>query len=83
MLVPSLVDFAKISEFLELERKTFIKINNLSEEDEFIRNIEASKEILTFLETIQSNLKKIFDLHPYLVDLFDKEFGSFQNFVQK
>ena len=78
-LVPSLVDYAKISEFLELERKTFIKINNLSEEDEFIRNVETSKKILSFLETIQSKLKKILENQLQKKHAFYKDVGDLKN----
>jgi hypothetical protein len=50
-------DFAAIRNLLESERRTIIKINKFSEEDEYVRSVEDAGLVLDLVEEIQTKDK--------------------------
>jgi ATP-dependent RNA helicase SUPV3L1/SUV3 len=81
--VPSLVDFEEVKNQLETERKTIIKINSFSDDEEYVRSLEDAAIILDFIKDIQQNLYTFFLEYPSLTPLFGKEFIPFYDFVQR
>ncbi|OUR93456.1 hypothetical protein A9Q84_18455 [Halobacteriovorax marinus] len=81
--VPSLVEFDDVKDQLETERKTIIKINNFSDDDEYVRSLEDASIILDFVRDIQKSLHAFFTEFPSLIPLFGKEYIPFYDFLQR
>lgn len=82
--VPGLIDFDSLSNILESERKSLIKINNFSQEDEaFVRTSEDAAFVLLTLKEIHLNLNELFEEHPSLIGLFSEEFMNYNEFIQR
>ncbi|ATH09067.1 hypothetical protein BIY24_14275 [Halobacteriovorax marinus] len=81
--VPSLVDFEEVKNLLESERKTIIKINSFSDDEEYVRSTEDAALILDFIKEVQQSLHTFFLEFPSLVPLFGKEYTTFYDFVQR
>lgn len=84
--LPTLPQYSAMERVLELERKTFVKINGLDNDDnndEFARPVEKATVILNALEKIQKHLWNFFSLNPSLISLFDIEFISFRQFLRR
>ncbi|MBT7610412.1 MAG: hypothetical protein HN576_11695 [Bacteriovoracaceae bacterium] len=81
--IPNLADFEKIKELLPLERKTIIKINGFSQEEDYVRSIEDATIILIFLSKVQTHLRKFFKKNLSLLSLFKHEYGAFSEFVNR
>jgi hypothetical protein len=47
--IPELPDYKNLKDFLELERKTLVKVESFSEDDEFIRDLPGATEVLNIL----------------------------------
>ena len=54
--VPSLVDFEEVKSQLETERNTIIKINKVSDSEEYVRSLEDASLILDCVKGIQQSL---------------------------
>jgi len=77
--IPALIDFDSLSSILESERKSLLKINNFSQDDEgFVRSTEDANKILETLKFIQKDLSTLFGEFPTLMGLFDTEFVAFE-----
>ena len=76
-----LVDYKSIEKAIDQERQAFIKVQAFSEDAEEVRSTEEAGKILSFLETIQTNLFNLFQEHPSLEELFDREFVSFKDLL--
>ncbi|GAB4013754.1 MAG: hypothetical protein Fur0010_10960 [Bdellovibrio sp.] len=82
--VPALIDFESLINILDSERKSIIKLNNFSQEDEdFIRSNEDAKLVLFTLEKIQKLLNDLFSEYPSLIGLFNEEFMNYHEFIQR
>ncbi|PIP95240.1 MAG: hypothetical protein COW00_13900 [Bdellovibrio sp. CG12_big_fil_rev_8_21_14_0_65_39_13] len=82
--IPDLIDFDSLSSILESERKSLLKINNFSQDDEgFVRSTEDANKILETLKFIQKDLSTLFGEFPTLMGLFDTEFVAFEEFIQR
>lgn len=81
--VPSLVQFDEVKEQLETERKTIIKVNNFSDDDEYVRSLEDAAIILDFVRDVQKPLHGFFTEYPSLIPLFGKEYVPFYDFLQR
>lgn len=76
-------DYAGIEDVLEISRKVYLETLSDSQESEFIRSIDEAKVILHSLRDIQVNLMSLFKETPSLESLFEKEFGSFNEFLAR
>ncbi|MCP4912484.1 MAG: hypothetical protein GY909_05150 [Oligoflexia bacterium] len=80
----NLPDYSNIRNFLDSERKTIIKVNGFSGEDEsFVREIDDAKLVLTFLEEIQTEIRSFLKEYPSLSKSFTKEYIPFNEFVSR
>lgn len=80
---PALPDFKGIRELLDQERKTLIKVNSFSENDEYLRTEEDAEIILNFVERVQTVLWNAFKEYPSLVSIFNTEYINFFEFLQR
>jgi ATP-dependent RNA helicase SUPV3L1/SUV3 len=76
-------DFAAIRNLLESERRTIIKINKFSEEDEYVRSVEDAGLVLDLVEEIQTKLDKFFKEYPSLTSKFNKDYISYIEFINR
>ena len=74
-----LPDYAQLLQFLEFERKAFERVHTFGE----IRKPEHAREIISFLQLMQTNLLRCFLKYPSLVVLFDQQFLPFAQFLQR
>ncbi|MCF8058586.1 MAG: hypothetical protein K9K67_04765 [Bacteriovoracaceae bacterium] len=82
--VPTLPDFDVIRKFIDSERKTIIRVNELRNEDiDYVREINEAKEILDFVEEIQKSIHEFFSTYPSLINLFNKDFLPLAEFFQR
>ena len=82
--LPALPDFQVIKTFLEAERKTIIRVHELSnDETDYIRESPEALIVLDFIEKIQRELHLFFSEFPSLSGLFQKEFISLNEFFQR
>lgn len=81
--VPSLVDFEEVKNQLETERNTIIKINKVSDSEEYVRSLEDAALILDCVKGIQQSLFTFFLEYPSLIPLFGKEYIPFYDFIQR
>jgi ATP-dependent RNA helicase SUPV3L1/SUV3 len=81
--IPKLPDFDKLKELLPIERKTIIKVNGFSQEDDYVRSIDDAVLILEFLSDIQPMLRLFFKKNHSLLTIFKKDFGLFSEFVDR
>lgn len=82
--LPQLPPFESLRENLENERKTLLKVNSFTGEDEdFVRSTEDAVVILDFIEKVQVELLKLFTESPSLMTLFHNDFMSVQEFFQR
>ena len=79
-LIVDLPEFEKLKKFLQMERDAYIKHNAFSEEEFEIRSLEESKSLLEWLENLQNELHKFFQNNISLVNFFESEFCSLQEF---
>ena len=82
-LTTPLPDYNELKDFLEIERKTLVKNSAFSEEDDYIRSVEDASNVLDSLAIIQELLWRCFDKNPSLMGLFDNEFASFKEFINR
>ena len=76
-----LVDYKSIEKAIDQERQASLKVQAFSEDADEVRSTEEASKILSFLETIQTNLFNLFQEYPSLEELFDREFVSFKDFA--
>ncbi|WP_127716508.1 helicase-related protein [Halobacteriovorax sp. HLS] len=81
--VPSLVDFEEVKNQLETERKTLVKINSFSDDEEYIRSVDDAAIILDVIKGIQQSLYTFFLEYPSLLPMFSKDYIPFYDFVQR
>ncbi len=82
--IPELTDFDAIRKFVEVERKTIIRVNELKGDDvEYVRSKEDALAIANFLEDLQGKLHNLFNLFPSLMGSFSKEYGSYSEFIRR
>jgi ATP-dependent RNA helicase SUPV3L1/SUV3 len=82
--VPSLPDFEVIKKFIDSERKTIIRVNELRNEDiDYVREINEAKTVLEFVESVQTLLHDFFLQYPSLISLFNKDFLPLNEFFQR
>ncbi len=82
--IPILPDFEVIRKFMDSERKTIIRVNELRNEDiDYVREIDEAKKVLDFVEDIQKNIYEYFTAYPSLVGLFNKEYLPLAEFFQR
>jgi ATP-dependent RNA helicase SUPV3L1/SUV3 len=82
--LPELTDFDVIRKFVDVERKTIIKVNELKGDDvDYVRSKEDALTIANFLEDLQKKLHLLFEEYPSLMGSFSREFLSFSEFVQR
>lgn len=82
--IPALPDFKFLAENLDVERKTIVKVNNFAEDDdEYVRSLEDAKTVLDFIERFQTKLWNFLSENPSLVGLFNTEFVSLHDFLQR
>jgi ATP-dependent RNA helicase SUPV3L1/SUV3 len=82
--LPELTDFDVIRKFLDVERKTIIRVNELKGDDvDYVRSKEDALIIANFLESLQKNLHNLFEQFPSLMGSFSREYISFTEFVQR
>jgi ATP-dependent RNA helicase SUPV3L1/SUV3 len=75
-----LVDYKSIEKAIDQERQAFIKVQAFSEDTEEVRSTKEAIKILNFLEIIQKSLFELYQEHPSLEELFDREFVNFKDF---
>ncbi len=80
---PALPDYQGIRGLLDTERKTLIKIHSFSESDDYLRTIEDAGIVLNFIEKTQTALWNVFKQYPSLVSIFNTEYVSFFEFLQR
>lgn len=78
-----LTDFEALKKSLEGERSALMKFHQFSEEDGMVREKEDALFLLGFIEKIQSNLINLFIELPSLKSLFEDEYTSFEDFIQR
>ena len=82
--LPPLLDFQEISDLLESERQSIVKLSTLAdEESEYVRSTEQALQILSVLQNIHTGLHALFKAHPSLISLFEKHFVPLQQFFQR
>lgn len=82
--IPDLPDFEVISKFIDAERKTIIRVNELRNDDEdYVRDLPEAKKILAFLEELQGNLHTFFKKYPSLISLFNSDYINLSEFFQR
>lgn len=82
--LPELPDFEVIKKFLEAERKTIIRVNEIrNDETDYVRETSEALIVLNFIEAVQKDLHEFFSSFPTLVSLFQKEFVSIGEFFQR
>lgn len=82
--IPSLPDFEVIKKFIESERKTIIRVNELRNDDiDYVRDSKDALKVLDFVTEIQTNLFNFFKKYPTLISLFNKEFIPLSEFFQR
>lgn len=82
--VPSLPDFEVIKKFIDSERKTIIRVNELRNEDiDYVRDTADAKTVLSFVEDVQKDLHEFFQTYPSLISLFNKDFLPLSEFFQR
>jgi ATP-dependent RNA helicase SUPV3L1/SUV3 len=74
--------FAEIETNLDSSRKILLKGNIDQEPDEF-RSLEEAKFILDILKNIALVSQELFQKHPSLESLFEKNYGKFSHFVSR
>ena len=77
-----LPDFESLKRFLFEEREVYNKQYDLGNSEE-IRSFENADLILSWLQKLQLQLHKFFEDNPSLLYFFEKEFCSFQKFMEK
>ena len=77
-----LPDFETLKRFLSEEREVYKRQYDLENSEE-IRSIDNADLILSWLQKLQSQLHKFFEDNPSLLYFFEKEFCSFQKFIEK
>ena len=80
--LPSLPQYEKIENALEVERKTILRIRKLEEDDDLLRSTKEAKVVLRGLQQIQTLLWNFFSTHPSLISLFNDQFVNFGYFLQ-
>ena len=81
--IPDIPDFEKIKTLLDTERKTFIRENDFSNEDEYVRSTGDAVLILDFLCEVQTEFWRLFNRQSSLISIFNRDFSSFQEFIQR
>lgn len=82
--IPSLPDFEVIKKFIESERKTIIRVNELRNDDvDYVRDSKDAEKVLEFVKDIQVNLHEFFSSYPSLISLFNKEYIPLGEFFQR
>lgn len=82
--IPQLPDFEVIQKFIDAERKTIIRVNELRNDDiEYVRDTSDAKKVLSFIESLQTELHKFFQQYPSLVSLFNSDFVPLPEFFQR
>ena len=81
--IPNLADFDKLKDLLPIERKTIIKVNGFSQEDDYVRSLDDATIILDFLADIQPILRTFFKKNHSLLSIFKRDFGLFSEFVDR
>ncbi|MEI8346411.1 MAG: DEAD/DEAH box helicase [Pseudomonadota bacterium] len=79
--LPLLPNYQEIKEHLESERKTLLKVDAFSEEDDdMARPLLDAVMILDFLQTLQTDLWNFFQKNPSLLSIFENTYGSLKQF---
>jgi ATP-dependent RNA helicase SUPV3L1/SUV3 len=81
--LPELPDYTQIKEYIEIERKTIVKVNSFADEDEYVRSTEDAVLILGFIERVHKSLHEFFVKNPTLMNVFTNDYMSFYEFVQR
>lgn len=82
--VPKLPDFDVIKKFIDSERKTIIRVNELrNDEVDFVREGKDASKVLAFVEEVQNELFEFFNEYPSLMSLFSKDFVPLSEFFQR
>lgn len=82
--LPELPDFEVIKKFLDAERKTIIRVNEIHNDDmDYVRDTTDAKIVLDFVQEVQTELHSFFSEYPSLANLFHKEFLSLGEFFKR
>lgn len=81
--IPSLPNFKEIRDLLETERKTIIKVNNFSGDDEYARTEEDAALVLDFVQEAMTHYWELLTKHPSLITLFQNEYMSAKEFFRR
>lgn len=83
--LPKLPNYQELKDFLEIERKTIIKINEFSDEDvnEYVRSLSDAHIVFDMLEKIHNTLWNCFDKHPDSRQMFNEKYMPFFQLVNR
>lgn len=81
--IPALPDFKDIRDLLETERKTIIKVNNFSGDEDYARTVEDAGMVLDFLEEAMTKYWQLLSTYPSLMMFFQNDYLSVKEFFRR
>lgn len=79
----ALPDYHSIKNYLDTDRKTWMKSHPFASSEDQFRSIEDAAIVLDFVEKTQNYLFEKFKTFPSLVGVFNTEFINWQDFISR